>query len=115
MKPSDYALLTQFRQLFEGKAYLHRNSAQGDRAVRFLFEDLRRLNKSAVLSSRIDQRSRVVNTANKTVGVLSRRGDGSFGELVPVAMAISEDGFVVARGPLAAIEIGVRRRFWRRQ
>ena len=51
-------------------------------------------------------KSRVVNTANKTVGVPSRRGDGSFGELVPVARAVSEEGFTVARGPIATIEIG---------
>jgi hypothetical protein len=106
MKPADYALLRQFRALFEGHPYLHRNSSQGDKAVRYLYEDLRSLDKSRTLSSRIDAKSRVVNTANKTVGVKSRRGDGAFGELVPVAIAITETGFQVARGPLSAIEIG---------
>jgi hypothetical protein len=106
MNPSDYSLLTQFRRLFEGRPYLHRNSSQGDKAVRYLYEDLRKLNRSAILSERIDNKTRVVSTTNKTVGIQSRRGDGAFGELVPVALAISEAGFLVATGPLSAIEIG---------
>ena len=106
MNPSDYELLTRFRNLFEGKPYYHRNASQGDKAVRYLYEDLRKLNKSAILSQRIDAKTRVVNTANKAVGIISRRGDGAFGELVPVAIALTEPGFAVARGPLTAIEIG---------
>jgi hypothetical protein len=106
VNPSDYSLLAQFRNLFEGKPYLHRNASQGDKAVRYLYEDLRKLNKSTLLSRRIDEKSRVVNTSNKTVGIKSRRGDGAFGELVPVAIAITEAGYSVARGPLSAIEIG---------
>lgn len=74
--------------------------------IRFLFEDLRRLNRSAALSERIDEGSRVLNTANKRVGIVSRRGDGSFGELVPVAVAVREEGFSVSRGELSSIEIG---------
>jgi hypothetical protein len=106
MNPSDYSLLAEFRKLFEGRPYLHRNSSQGDKAVRYLYEDLRKLNKSAILSQRVDAKTRVVNTANKTVGIRSRRGDGAFGELVPVAVAVTDAGFLVARGPLSAIEIG---------
>lgn len=106
MNPSDYSLLTEFRKLFEGHPYLHRNSSQGDKAVRYLYEDLRKLNKSSILSARIDAKSRVVNTTNKRVGIKSRRGDGAFGELVPVAIAVTDAGFLVARGPLSSIEIG---------
>jgi hypothetical protein len=106
MNPSDYALLGQFRNLFEGKPYLHRNASQGDKAVRYLYEDLRKLNKSAILSGRIDAHTRVLNTANKTVGIKSRRGDGAFGELVPVADPLIVAGFLVGRGPISAIEIG---------
>jgi len=106
MKPADYSLLEQFRLLFDGKPYYHRNASQGDKAVRFLYEDLRKLNKSQILSSRIDLKTRVVNTANKAVGIVSRRGDGAFGELVPVAKALIDPGFLVARGPISAIEIG---------
>jgi hypothetical protein len=106
MIPSEYSLLTEFRRLFEGRPYLHRNSSQGDKVVRYLYEDLRKLNKSAILSQRIDAKTRVINTTNKTVGIKSRRGDGTFGELVPVAVAMTDAGFLVARGPLSAIEIG---------
>ena len=52
MNPSDYSLLTEFRKLFEGRPYLHRNSSQGDKAVRYLYEDLRKLNKSSTLRTR---------------------------------------------------------------
>jgi hypothetical protein len=38
---------------------------------------------------------------------LRRRGDGTFGERVPIAQAITDEGFAVARGPVANIEIGV--------
>jgi hypothetical protein len=47
-----------------------------------------------------------VNTANKAVGIIGRRGDGAFGERVPVAAALTEPGFLVAKGPISAIEIG---------
>ena len=107
MKPADYLLLAQFRALFEGKPYNHRNSSQGDKVLRFFYEDLRKLNKSRSLSTRIDEKTRVLNTANRRIGVVSRRGDGAFGERVPVGLAASVEGFVVARGHLSSIEIGV--------
>lgn len=49
---------------------------------------------------------RVVNGGNKAVGRKSRRGDGTFGELVPTALAITAEGLLVARGEIANIEIG---------
>jgi hypothetical protein len=106
MNPGDYALLDQFRGLFSGKPYLHRDSSQGDKVVRFLYEDLRKLNRSMLLSARIDDKTHVVNKANKTVGRRARRGDGAFGERVHVAPAVLEAGFLVACGPISAIEIG---------
>lgn len=48
----------------------------------------------------------VVNLANKTVGKPSRRGDGTFGELVPTVVAVIEKGLHVARGEIANIQIG---------
>jgi len=64
------------------------------------------LGKSEKLGNRVKARERVVNLANKTVGRPSRRGDGTFGELVPTAIAITEGGLRVARGEVANIEIG---------
>lgn len=39
-------------------------------------------------------------------GKPARRGDGTFGELVPAAVAVIEKGMLVARGPVATIEVG---------
>ena len=107
MPDSNYAVLRVFRSLFEGQPYLHRDSSLGDRVASYIYEDLYSLNKSTRLRDRIDARSRVLNAQNLTVGVPRRRGDGTFGERVPVAPAITDVGFAVARGPVATIEIGV--------
>ncbi len=107
MTDANYAVLRVFRSLFEGRPYFHRDSSLGDRVASYIYEDLYQLSKSAELRTRIDSRSRVLNAQNLTVGVQRRRGDGTFGERVPVAQAIKDDGFAVARGPVATIEIGV--------
>lgn len=103
---SSFSLLNTFRSTFDGQKYQHRNSILGDVIASQLYEDLVVLGKSALLSERIARRERVVNAANKAVGKKSRRGDGTFGELVPTAMAITEDGLHVGRGEIANIEIG---------
>jgi hypothetical protein len=100
-------VLHAFRGLFAGRPYFHRDSSLGDRVASYLYEDLYRLNKSASLVKRIDARTRVLNAQNLTVGITRRRGDGTFGERVPVAGAIVDEGFAVSRGPVATIEIGV--------
>lgn len=46
------------------------------------------------------------NLGNTALDRPSRRGDGTFGELVPTAIAISEPHFLVARGEVANIQIG---------
>jgi hypothetical protein len=106
MGMSEYALLREFRSLFESKTYLHRDSSLGDRVAGCLYEDLYALAKSTKLRERIDAHSRVLNVRNLTVGVIRRRGDGTFGELVPTGAALTVDGLAVARGPIATIEIG---------
>jgi len=40
-------------------------------------------------------------------GVKARRGDGTFGELIPGEDALALSGFKVARGPIATVEIGI--------
>jgi hypothetical protein len=101
-----FALLTTFRSLFDGTQYKHRDSSLGDLVASQLYEDLVNLGKSDKLGNRVKAHERVVNLANKTVGRPSRRGDGTFGELVPTAIAITEAGLCVARGEVANIEIG---------
>jgi hypothetical protein len=106
MGTSEYALLREFRNLFEGKPYFHRDSSLGDRVASCLYEDLYVLGKSTKFRERIDARSRVLNARNLTVGVARRRGDGTFGELVPTATVVEIEGLHAARGPVATIEIG---------
>ncbi len=106
MTEEKYSLLKTFRSLFEGKPYLHRKSNLGDLVASQLYEDLIALNKSAKLVERVQHHERVVNQKNLMTGKPSRRGDGTFGELVPAAVARTEKGMLVARGPVATIEIG---------
>lgn len=101
-----YRLLIRFRSLFEGKRYLHRNSSLGDSVAWCLPEDLYALNKSAKLNSRIDKKLGVLNAQNRLQGIKARRGDGTFGEIIPHAVAVDLPGFIVARGPVATVEIG---------
>ena len=104
-----YRLLTEFERLFAGKAYLHRNSTLGDFVAMHLYEDLADLSppSSTNLLPRILDQSRVLSTTNRRRGVAARRGDGTFGEIIPGTPAIVDPGFRVARGQIATVEIGV--------
>lgn len=106
MSAEKYALLRTFRGLFESKPYLHRKSNLGDLVASQLYEDLVAINKSTKLVERVQRHERVVNLRNVMTGRPGRRGDGTFGELVPAAVALTEKGMLVARGPVATIEIG---------
>ncbi len=106
MSSEKYALLRTFRGLFEGKPYLHRKSNLGDLVASQLYEDLIAINKSPKLVQRVQHHECVVNLHNLMTGRPGRRGDGTFGELVPAAVAVTEKGMLVARGPVATIEIG---------
>lgn len=101
-----YRLLDAFQSLFEGNQYKHRDSSQGDWVAAHLYEDLYALGKSAKLKQAIESHRVVVNTANKRIGVKSRRGDGTLGEALPSVMPRQETGFAVLRGAIATIEIG---------
>lgn len=72
-----------------------------------LYEDLHALGRSKKLISRVDTGLSVLNTKNQRHGIKARRGDGSFGEIVPDADPIKDKGFVVCRGPIATIEVGI--------
>lgn len=100
-------LLTEFEKLFSGQPYLHRNSSLGDFVAMHLYEDLVALGKSAKLQPHVATREWVVNAGNQAHGIKTRRGDGTFGEIVPGKVAISDPGYLVARGEVATIEIGV--------
>ena len=93
--------------MFEGKRYQHRRSSQGDWVSYHLYEDLHSLARAQLLESRINRRERVLCVANQRQGVEARRGDGTFGELVPGVTPRTAPDFVVARGRVATVEIGV--------
>jgi hypothetical protein len=105
---SSYRLLAQFRRLFEGTQYLHRSSNLGDRVAMQLYEDLAGLRRgSARLKRRIASGTRVLNSQNKRKGIEARRGDGTFGEIIPDDLPLRDAGYHVARGKVATLEIGV--------
>jgi hypothetical protein len=99
-------LLNKFRALFEGTKYKHRDSTLGDQVALEFFEDLVTLGKSSKLRERVATYDRVLNRKNTTTGKKARRGDGTFGELVPTAVGTLEQGFIVGRGPTANVEMG---------
>lgn len=99
-------LLAGFRNTFEGKAYLHRNSTLGDAIASLLYEDMWALGRSISFKQRVSAREVVVNTRNQISGKVGRRGDGTLGELVPGALTSEETGFQVSRGPVAALQVG---------
>jgi hypothetical protein len=53
------------------------------------------------------RKDRVLNVQNRRRGVAARRGDGTFGELIPGEVSIVDEGYRVGRGPIATVEIGV--------
>ena len=71
-----------------------------------LYEDLVGLNRSTKLNMRVASKDGVINTANKRQGIQARRGDGTFGEIVPGETAITDPGFAVSRAIVATVEIG---------
>lgn len=102
----DYKLLSTFRGLFEGVKYEHRKSNLGDHVASYLYEDLVDLGRSPKLAARVRECRAAVNTANVAVGKHARRGDGTFGEVVPGVATVALPGFLVPRGRIATIEIG---------
>lgn len=103
----EYRVLQEFEKLFTGQKYIHRDSSRGDFVAMHIYEDLYSLGKSPKLRSHIDSKEWVLTTKNKRLGITARRGDGSFGELVPGETPIIDPGYHVARGIVATIEIGV--------
>jgi len=86
---------------------MHRASNQGDFVAMHLYEDLVLIGRSPKLVREVEERRCVLNVANKRHGVKARRGDGTFGEIVPGEPPVVDEGFLVARGVIATVEIGV--------
>lgn len=101
-----YKLLTAFEALFQGVQYKHRVSNNGDRVASFLVDDLYALAQSPKLIKAVDAHSLVLNVANKAEGQQQRRGDGSFGTIVPGVAPVTNNSYTVALGAVANIKIG---------
>ena len=71
------------------------------------YEDLVALHKSPKLVERMQTGERVLNSQNIRRGIKARRGDGTFGEIIPRRSSVTDPGYAVARGPIATVEIGV--------
>jgi hypothetical protein len=101
-----FALLRQFEATFRNGPYIHRNSQLGNRIADYLYEDLYSLGLSPKFNERADARSHVLNPKGISPGIRARRGDGSFGDLIPGSKPLVVPGFHVGRGPTADVEIG---------
>jgi len=101
-----FKLLTAFERVFRDNVYLHRVSTIGDSVAVHLYEDLVALNQSTKLVTRVRDGELAVNVGNQIKGRKGRRGDGTFGRVVPGQAILAEPGFVVARGLVANLEIG---------
>jgi hypothetical protein len=101
-----YRLLRAFQSAFDGHAYIHRNQGIGNSIATHLYEDLLEVGRSPRFIERVTAASSVVNTPNRIIGRAGRRGDGTFGEIIPGQRALREPGFAVSRGPIATLEIG---------
>lgn len=100
-------LLERFRLLFFQRVYQHRISTLGDQVAQYVYEDMYALRQAATFCERVGTGSAVLNVQNRTHGVQHRRGDGTFGTIIPGETAIRDAGFEVPRGPIATIQIGV--------
>jgi hypothetical protein len=101
-----YKLLIAFENIFSGRVYRHRSSTIGDSIAAYVYEDLVDLGQSSTLLQRLKTNQVAVNTGNQIKGQRGRRGDGTFGRVVPGQELIGEPRFRVPKGHVANLEIG---------
>jgi hypothetical protein len=99
-------LLQQFENTFSRSVYKHRVSTTGDIIASCLYEDLLSLGNSPKFVGRTQDGLVAVNTSNQIKGKKGRRGDGTFGKIVPGEKPVLVPGFRVPRAPVATLEIG---------
>jgi hypothetical protein len=102
-----YRLLETFQATFQDRRYIHRDSSRGDFVAIHLYEDLLTVGKSSLYRRRVEAKERILNIQNRRRGIAARRGDATFGELIHGQQPVEEAGFLVARGPIATVEIGI--------
>lgn len=99
-------LLAKFESTFRGKPYRHRNSQLGNRIADFLFDDLYNLQADSRFRQDVDADRSALNPKGRSPGLKARRGDGSFGPVVPGHMPTLFPGHVVKTAPTAEVDIG---------
>jgi len=72
-----------------------------------MFEDLVAIDRSSKIVSRVREKVSVRNVQNRLQGVQARRGDGTFGEIIPGESSSIDEGYMVARGRIATVEVGI--------
>ncbi len=101
-----YQLLSAFERVFAGQVYRHRVSTTGDTIAGYLYEDLVALGQSAKLRERVKKNEVAGNAGNQIKGKKGRRGDGTFGRIVPGSSLTTAGNLTVPRGLVAHLEIG---------
>jgi hypothetical protein len=102
----DFRLLAKFEETFRQGPYLHRNSQLGNRIADYLFDDLYLLDRGSQYRLDVDSGRVGLNPKGVSPGLRARRGDGSFGPLVPGYAPRPYAGHVVPIGPTAEVDIG---------
>lgn len=102
-----FRLLDAFESLFTGHVYKHRTSNQGDLLSFELYEDVYAVDRSPKLRNSVDKLQRGLNAQNTRTGVSARRGDGTFGQLIPGQPHMRIPGYAIARGRVATVDIGI--------
>lgn len=104
--PVTFRLLGAFEGLFMDKPYKHRVSTLGNFVATHLYEDLLEHGDSAKFIDRVTTGKGAVNTDGSTRGVKARRGDGTFGAVVPGSAPAHVKGFAALQGMVALTHIG---------
>ncbi len=104
--PINFKLLAAFQALFHGTVYKHRSSTLGNYVASHLYEDLYDHGDSQTFNQRVASGACVVNVSGTTQGVDVRRGDGTFGAVVPGSVSVAVKGFTVRQGSVALTHIG---------
>lgn len=104
--PVTFRLLGAFEGLFLNRPYKHRVSTLGNFVATHLYEDLLEHGDSTKFIDRVTARKVAVNIDGSTRGVKARRGDGTFGAVVPGSDPDHVKGFAVLQGMVALTHIG---------
>jgi hypothetical protein len=104
--PAEFQLLSKVEDTFKGRRYIHRDSQIGNRIADYLFDDLYALRQSSRFRADVDAMEAALNPKGISPGLKARRGDGSFGPVVPGHAPRARPGHLVPVAPTAAVDIG---------